>query len=163
MKTKMYFLGIFLLALTLGATAKIKDGRALTGNSFTDLGKYTIVKAQNSMVVEKQALPTYELYYENASNPILIGILKEKNNTNFLVRSNEFEVQYACSKNVFGVKKMDKKFRELPEVSNDSKIDKRNYYAQRVITQNQKSEEELLGLIACYLPSLILEHYHAQL
>ena len=36
-----------------------------------------------------------------------------------------------------------------------------SYYAQRVICQNMKSDDELLGLIACYFPSLVNEEYQA--
>ncbi len=162
MKTKMYFLGIFLLVLVMGVSAKIKDGQAITGNSLTDFGKYTIMVAENPMVVNNQAVKTYELVYENTANPVRIGVLKEKKCTTFLIRSEEFEVQYDCNKNVFGVKKMDKKYRELPEASSDSKINKVSFYSQRVISQSPKTEDQLLGLIACYFPTLVDEQYHAQ-
>ena len=43
----------------------------------------------------------------------------------------------------------------------DAKLDRFNYFSQRVICQNKKSEDELLGLIACYFPKLIKEDYQA--
>jgi hypothetical protein len=162
MKTKMYFLGIFLLALVMGVSAKIKEGQSITGNSLTNFGKYTIVMAESPMVVNNQAVPTYELMYENTVNPVRIGVIKEKKCTTFVVRSDQFEVQYACDKGSFGVQKMNKKYRELPEETCDSKFNKVSFYAQRVITQNPKSEDEMLGLIACYFPNLVDEQYHAQ-
>jgi len=36
-----------------------------------------------------------------------------------------------------------------------------NFFSQRVISANKKSEEELLGLIACYFPVLVNEEYQA--
>jgi hypothetical protein len=162
MKTKMYFLGVFLLTLVTGVSAKIKEGQVITGNSLTGFGKYTIVMSESPMVINSQAVPTFELLYENTANPVRIGVIKEKKCTTFVVRSDEFEVQYSCDKGVFGVKKMDKKYRELPEETCDSKIDKVNFYAQRIITQNPKTEDEMLGLIACYFPNLVDEQYHAQ-
>lgn len=161
MKTKLFILTICVALLSMGATAKIKDGRALSGNSLTDFGKYTIVNAEVPMVVDNQAVKTYELTYEQTSQPIIIGLVKEKKCTTFIVRSDEFEMMYTCNNGVFGVKKMDKKYQQLPKAEMDAKLDKVNYYAQRVISQNNKSEDELLGLIACYFPNLINEEFQA--
>ncbi|SHE95110.1 hypothetical protein SAMN05444274_10367 [Mariniphaga anaerophila] len=162
MKTRMYFLGIFLLALVMGVSARVKLNEAITGNSLTDFGKYTITKSETPMVVNELAVTTYELKYENTANPVRIGVVKEKKCTTFLVKSEQFEVQYSCNKGSFGVQKMDKKYRELPAVACDSKFNKTSFYAQRVICQSLKTEEELLGLIACYFPNLVEEQYHAQ-
>lgn len=163
MKTKLYFLLILLLTVGMSSSARVKDGRALSGNSHTDLGKYSIVKSEVPMVVNDQVLDTYELVYENASKPVKIGVINEKKCTTFLVRSDEIEVQYMCQKGVFGVKKMDKKYRQLDENSSDFKMDRVNYLSQRIITQKSKSENEMLGLIACYFPVLVEKQYQAQL
>lgn len=163
MKTKFYYLVVLLLAIGMSSMARVKDGQALSGNSHTDLGKYSIVKSKVPMVVNDQVLDTYELVYENAAKPVQIGIVNEKKCTTFLVRSDEIEVQYMCQKGVFGVKKMDKKYRQLDENRSDSKMDRVNYLSQRVITKNSKTEKELLGLIACYFPVLVEKQYQAQL
>ena len=161
MKTKLIFLSICAVLFSLGASAKIKDGKALTGKSLTNFGKYTIVKSDASITANNVALETYDLMYENTKNPIRVGVLNEKKCTTFIVKSDEFEVQYTCVNGVFGVKKIEKRFRELPAEANNEKLNRRNYFAQRVICQNKKSKEELLGLIACYLPSLVNEQYQA--
>lgn len=163
MKTKLYYLLVILLAMGMSSTARVKNGQVLSGDSQTDLGKYSIVESEVPMVANDQVLDTYDLVYENASNPVKIGVISEKKCTTFLVRSNEIEVQYVCQKGIFGVKKMDKQYRELTAATADSKLDKVNYYAQRVISQNPKTEKELLGLIACYFPVLVEKQYQAQL
>ena len=163
MKTKLYFLVVILLAAGMSSTARVKDGQILSGNSLTDLGNYSIVKSEVPMVVNDQVLNTYDLVYENASKPVRIGVISEKKCTTFLVRSNEVEVQYVSQKGIFGVKKMDKQYRELTAATADTKIDKVNYYSQRVISQKAKTEKELLGLIACYFPVLVEKQYQAQL
>ncbi len=163
MKTKLVLLAICVALLSMGATAKIKDGKAMTGNSLTSFGKYTIVNSDIPMVYENQVLKTYDLTYENTNNKIRIGILCEdklKCKT-FIVRTDEFEIEYACRNNVFGVKKIEKRFQELPKEEMDLKLNKVSYYAQRVICQNKKSEDDLLGLIACYFPDLVNEEYQA--
>jgi hypothetical protein len=163
MKTKLILLSICIAILSMGATAKIKDGKAMTGNSFTDFGKYTIVNSDVPMVYESQVLKTYELTYENTSNPIMIGLLceDELKCKTFIVRTDDFEIEYTCKNNVFGVKKIEKRFQELPKEEMDMKLNKVSYYSQRVICTNQKAEDELLGLIACYFPNLVNEDYQA--
>jgi len=162
MKTKLLIITICLAVVSLGASAgKIKDGKSLTGNSLTDFGKYKIVKSEAPMVIEDKVLETYDLSYELTSDPIRIGLIKEKNCTTFIVRSDEFEMAYTCNKGVFGVKRVDKKYQEIPKEEMDAKLNKVSYYAQRVICQNKKSDDELLGLIACYFPNLVNEEYQA--
>ena len=90
-------------------------------------------------------------------------MVKEKDCTTFIVRSDEFEIEYTCNKGVFGVKKIESKYQELPKEEMALKLNKVSYYSQRVICQNKKSEDELLGLIACYFPNLINEEYQAGL
>lgn len=161
MKTKLFILTICAAILSLGATAKIKDGKAMTGSSLTDFGKYTITKSENPISVQGEELRTYDLVYENTSEPVRIGLLCEGKCTSFIVKSEGFEVQYTCNKGVFGVKKIEQRFQELPREVNEAKLNKVSYYSQRVICQNKKSEDELLGLIACYFPNLVNEEYQA--
>lgn len=161
MKTRLIILTVCVALLSMGANAKIKDGKALSGNSLTDFGKYTIENSDVPMVVNDQVLKTYDLTYERTNDIVQIGLFKEKDCTTYIVRSDEFEISYTCNKGVFGVKKMDKKFQTIPKEEMDAKLDKVGYYAQRVICQNKKSEEELLGLIACYFPNLVNEEYQA--
>jgi hypothetical protein len=161
MKTKMYFFSVCLLLAAFVVTAKKEGGQVISGNSLTDFGAFTLVESQTKMVVANQAIPTWELIYENTSKPLQIGVIKDKKCTSFLVRSGEFEAQYSCAKNVFGVKKMDSQYRELPEEEFNSKLSKTDFYAQRVISQKPKTEEEMLGLIACYFPNLVDPQYHA--
>ncbi|MCG6188070.1 MULTISPECIES: hypothetical protein [Maribellus] len=161
MKARVLFLIVCVALLSLGANAKIRDGKALSGNSLTEFGKYTIVNSDAPMVIDNKVVKTYDLMYDDVNGSVRIGVLKEKDCTSFVVRSDEFEVMYECNKHVFGVKKIDKKFQTLPTASNNEKLNKVSYYAQRVICQNPKTEDELLGLIACYFPNLINDEYQA--
>ena len=161
MKTKLFILTICVALVSLGASAKIKDGQALTGKSLTEFGKYTITVSDAPMVINDEVVKTYDLTYENTTNPVRIALVKGEECVNFIVRSDEFEVQYTCNKGVFGVKKIETKFQTLPKEEIDAKLDRVSYFSQRVICKNKKSEEELLGLIACYFPSLINDDYQA--
>ncbi len=161
MKTKLFLFSICAMLISLGSSAKLRDGKALTGNSLTSFGKYTIVKSDEPMTVKDQAIQTFDLMYENTTKPVKVGVIPEKGCTTFIVRSEEFEIEYACNKGVFGVKKIEKKYQVLPKEANEAKLNKAGYFSQRVISQNKKSQDELLSLIACYFPNLVNEEYHA--
>lgn len=161
MKTKLFILTICVALLSLGTSAKIKDGQALTGNSLTEFGKYTVTVSDVPMLINNEEVKTYDLNYENTSNTIQIGVVKADACVKFVVRSDEFEIQYSCNKGVFGVKKIESEFQTLPKEEMDAKLDRVSYFAQRVICTNKKSEDELLGLIACYLPTLVNDEYQA--
>jgi len=161
MKTKLFILTICIALVSLGASAKIKEGKALTGNSLTEFGKYTITVSDEPMIIASEAVKTYDLMYENTGNPIRVGLVKEEQCTTFVVRSGDFEIQYSCNKGVFGVNKIESRFQTLPTEEMDAKLNKVNFFSQRVISANKKSEEELLGLIACYFPVLVNEEYQA--
>jgi hypothetical protein len=161
MKTKLFILTICVALVSLGASAKIKDGKALTGNSLTEFGKYTIVASDAPMVINNEVVKTYDLMYENTVNPVRVGLVQEEQCTTFVVRTDDFEIQYSCNKGVFGVKKIESRFQTLPKEEMDAKLNRVSYFAQRVICTNKKSEDELLGLIACYFPALVNEDYQA--
>ena len=161
MKTKLFILTVCVALLSLGASAKIKTGQALTGNSLTEFGNYSITVANTPMMVNNEAVKTYDLMYDNTSNPVKLGVVKTEDCSKFIVRTDEFEVQYTCNKGVFGVKKIEAQYQQLPKEEIDAKLERFNYFSQRVICQDKKSEDELLGLIACYFPKLIKEDYQA--
>jgi hypothetical protein len=161
MKTKLFILTVCVALFSLGASAKIKTGQALTGNSLTEFGNYSITVADAAMMVNNEEVKTYDLMYDNTSNPVKIGVIKTEDCSKFIVRTDEFEVQYTCNKGVFGVKKIEAQYQQLPKEEIDAKLERFNYFSQRVICQDKKSEDELLGLIACYFPKLIKEDYQA--
>ncbi len=158
---KTVFLMLCVTLISLGVYAKPTDGKAISGNSLTKFGSYTIVDSDSKMVLGNKVVKAYDLNYEDINSVIRIGVLKQKDCTSFIIRSDEFEIMYECKKDVFGVKKIAKEYRTLPADANDQKLNKESYYSQRVITNKRKTEEELLGLIACYFPNLVNEDYQA--
>lgn len=161
MKAKLVLLAICVALLSVNVNGKIKDGKAMTGNSLSDFGQYTITHSESPMVYQNKVLETYDLNYENTANPLRIGVLQERKCKTFIVRNDEFEIQYTCNNGYFGVKKIEKRFQEIPKEEMEVKLNKVGYYAQRVICQDKKSTDDLLGLIACYFPDLVNEEYSA--
>jgi hypothetical protein len=163
MKTKVGTLMIWLLLVSLFATAKEKGTSLISGQSLTELGQYSIRTSTEAMTVGNEMLKTYELNYTNSDSPVLIGVKKTKKCMNFIVRTDNFEIEYVCNKNVFGVKRIDKENQTVSSAVINEMLDNAEFYSQRVISQYPKSEDELLGLIACYFPSLIKEDHLAEL
>jgi hypothetical protein len=121
----------------------------------TELGQYSINTSSEALRIGDETLKTYELKYSNSDSPVLIGVKKTKKCMNFIVRTDNFEVEYVCNKHVFGVKRINKEYQTVSRETIDKMMDNADFYSQRVISQYPKTEEELLGLIACYFPSLI--------
>jgi len=136
-------------------SAKETESTLLSGQSLTELGEYAIRTSTESLKAGDQTLKTYELTYSNNDSPILIGIKKTKKCMNFIVHTNNFEVEYTCNNHVFGVKRISKEYQTVSSKVINEMMDNAQFYTQRVISQNPKTEEELLGLIACYFPALI--------
>lgn len=163
MKTKLFILTVCVALLSLGASAKTKYVNTFSGNSLTELGKYTIAQSDVPMVINNEAVKTYDLMYENTTYPVRVGLVQDEQCTTFVVRTDDFEIEYTCNKGVFGVKMIEPKYQTLPMEEINARINRVSYFAQRVISTNKKSEKELLGLIACYFPTLVKEEFQAKL
>jgi hypothetical protein len=125
----------------------------------SEFGKYTIEVSNSPMKINGETVKTYQLSYENADRTVTIGVLPQKTCTNFIIKTSMFEIEYVCNKGIFGVKKINQDHASIAKDINESVLDRAGYFSQKVITQNKKTEEELLGLIACYFPNLIKEEY----
>lgn len=163
MKTKLGILTVCLLLASFFAVAKEKGTSLLSGQSLTELGQYSIRVSNHAMQFGDEFLKTYELNYTNYDSPVLIGVKKTKNCRNFIVRTDNFEIEYVCNKNVFGVKRINKEYQTISPAVINQMLDNADFYSQRIISQYPKTEEELLCLIACYFPSLIKEDHLAEL
>jgi len=163
MKTKFGILTMSLLLVCLLTTAKGTGTSLLSGQSLTELGQYTIHTSADALKIGDETLKTYELSYDNSDSPILIGVKKTKKCMNFIVRTDNFEVEYVCKQHVFGVKRINKAYQTVASDVINEMMDNADFYTQRIISQNPKTEEELLGLIACYFPSLIKNDRLAEL
>ncbi|MCL3779121.1 hypothetical protein EMN47_01860 [Prolixibacteraceae bacterium JC049] len=150
---------LLLLMFVVTSTFATKFATELTGTTPTDFGKYSIKEVSEKMMVDGHAIKTFELNYENTTQKFLIGVQKTKKCKNFIVRSESFEVAYLCNKGVFGVKKLNSKQRSMSASVVKKYLDPKQYDMQKIITQKPKTEEQFLGLIACYFPNLIKAEY----
>jgi hypothetical protein len=163
MKTKLAFLTFGLLLVCFTTMAKGRSTSLISGQSLTELGQYSINTSAEALQVGGETLKTYELTYSNSDSPVLIGVKKTKKCMDFIIHTDNFEVEYVCNKHVFGVKRINNQYQTVSTEVINEMMNNAQFYTQRVISQTPKTEEELLGLIACYFPSLIKDEYLAKL
>ncbi len=160
MKTKLTIL-VMVLFCTI-AYGK-SDEAAIKGDSMSSLGEYVITQSNYPLEISGTSFQTHLLKYENAERPIRIGIENKKKCIHFIIKGPNFEIEYICNRGTFGVKKISHQYQEINENINLVVINKEQLDAQQIISQSAKTEKELLGLIACYLPILIKEKYRTQI
>jgi len=144
--------------LSIPTFALDKD-KVLSGNSDTEFGKYTINKSDKNISIKESNLEVYLLDYEIGEQPVYIAIDHDKNCRNFIVRSKYFEVQYKCRKNNFGVTYMHPKYTTLEPTINSERLNENEFLRQRIITNMEHTDEELLELIASFFPRLLKDNY----
>lgn len=101
----------------------------------------------------------WKVSYSKEETPVTIALRTTAKGTEYVVRSEFFEVIYANDKHGFGVRKMHASMKEVPNLINYSVLNKQQLQQQRVLTPNNVSDKVALGLITSYLPDLLNENY----
>ncbi len=161
MKAKLAILVVIFLCIA--SIGKTSEHGVIRGDSMTTLGEFSITPALFPLEISGTTFETHLLKYENAKRPIRIGVETKKKCVNFIVKGPNFEIEYICDKGVFGAKPISELYQEIKENVNMVVVDKHQLDCQKVISMTEKSNEELLSLIACYLPMLIREQYRMQI
>lgn len=149
---------ILILAVVLLSTVSLSSFAAvntLKGSTLTEFGNYTLTPATNMVVIDNVAYKTWTLTYSGTNEQYQViyapGLDGE---CCFTVRGKNFEIQYAKRGDKFGVKLVDPDKRSLKKKQVMKQIDYDQFVSQLVLTPNEKSQEEYLGLVACFMPLL---------
>jgi hypothetical protein len=146
---------VVIIVFTIITTVLKANPVVLTGDSQTKFGIYQISSASNSVVIDDVAYKTWELCYSGCQEKYLVFVTPGKDgNCNFTVRNEKFEIQYAISNEKFGINWVDQDKRTIKKNDVKKLIKTGSFESQTVLTTNQKTEEEYLGLIACFMPLL---------
>lgn len=128
----------------------------LSGDSHTKYGTYQISDSPQSFVLNDIAYKTWELSYsENNEKYIVFTNPGLNGNCCFTVRNDRFEIQYVVNTGKFGVKLVDSEMRTISRKEIMKQMDSDQFASQSLLTSNPKSEEEYLGMIACFMPMLM--------
>jgi len=90
---------------------------------------------------------------------VTVQMVPTKNGIEYVVYTNYFEISYANGKNGFGAKKVKSTYSKVNENLTNMVLDQDKIANQQIITPNQVTESEALGLIANFLPSLLKNEY----
>ena len=146
---------ILLLVLCVGMTAMSYGKVIARGESNTPFGSYTIELCDQPMALAGEEIKCYLISYSKSPVQLKVYVDKERKCRNYIVLSDELAVMYSCDGNFFGVNKIDKKFRDAGIATDDSKLDRMDYFHQKVIARGQTSDFEAAALIASFFPQLI--------
>jgi hypothetical protein len=147
----------FLLILVLFAgVAALSFGRVIVkGESNTPFGSYTIEVCDQPLMLAGEELKCYLITYENSPAIVKVFVDKEKKCKNYIVTSDDLSVMYTCNGKYFGVNKVGKKYISEGIKTDDSKLDRSDYFRQKVIALGPTDEFDATLLIASYFPELI--------
>lgn len=147
---------IILGVLFFAAVSALSFGKVIIrGESNTPFGSFTIEVSDKPVTVAGEELKCYLISYENSPLQVKVLVDKEKNCKNYVVVSNDLSVMYTCNGKFLGVNKLGKKYTEAGLGTSEEKLDRLDYFHQKVISQGDAAEYDAMTLIASYFPELI--------
>ena len=156
MKAKILTMGLVLL---LAGFANALGQRTYSnivseGATNTPFGNYVVKVSDQPVIIEGEKATAYLITYDKSPVSIEIVVDKEKNCKNYIVISDGLSVMYTCNGVYFGVNKIDEKYNKEGYVTNETNLDKLNYFHQKLIVHGQMEEVPATRMIACYYPLL---------
>lgn len=143
------FVMILLSSLSLSAATVV-------GETHSDLGRYWLKKAANHMTVDGTEIDTYSVHYDNLNTSVYIGIInKTQDCTEFIVKTDDFEVLYTCKNGKFGIKHLPSKYASRSIEENKNGLNMANFSSQKRISNTPQTKQEMLSLIAAMLPNVM--------
>ncbi|HVN57663.1 MAG TPA: hypothetical protein VMT63_05155 [Bacteroidales bacterium] len=140
---------ILLYAVTFGEDVVAK------GQTFSAMGDYTLVKNDQKVLWMGKDCQSYTIRYANSPANVRIIVCKDPGCRRYVVLSDKLCIQYVCNSNYFGVEKLDSKFEAEGYKTDYDKINRFEYFHQKVIGPGQKTEIEATSLIAAFFPLLV--------
>ena len=142
----------FIFITTTGFNKKT----VITGNTNSKLGSFIIIQSDQPLITDTETLRSYDVKYENSDMDLRI-VIDDRNRKclSFIVVSGDFGIQYNCDKHIFGVVKVDDKYIKDGIPKTDERLNRVEYYRQKVLISTQESETNMLRLIAVYFPNLM--------
>jgi hypothetical protein len=151
MKRLVFFTVLMLAACTVSFGTDV----VAKGQTFTAMGDYMISKVDNPVALMGKDCQAYSIKYENSPIEVTVVVCKDKKCRRYLVISDKLSVQYVCTKEYFGVERLNKDFESLGYKTTDQNLNRLEYFHQKVLGHGQRPELEATQLIAAYFPHLL--------
>lgn len=152
MKTRNLFVQAMLIVLTLISV------NVWAGNDGSSEASYKI-SPDLTFTPNSEFQKSWEIAYGESQNPVHVYLKETKKGQEYLVRTKYFEVKYVNGKNGFGAKLVNPSEETVNESLNSSVLNQNKLNTQKCISNNSIVNDQVLDMIASYLPDLINEQY----
>lgn len=104
---------------------------------------------------------SWEITYGESTRPVQVLLSETKTGNEYIVRTGYFEVKYVNSDRGFGVKSLRASEQRIPADLNMKVLDSIGLNKQRIITGSKVADDQVLEMIASFLPELINQEYQS--
>lgn len=148
MKSRNRIFGKVLVALMVVTISSF----AYTGETFNDDYK---ISPKEALTPEAGFQKSWEITYGESGRPVQVLLKETKQGKEYLVRTGYFEVKYVNGNKGFGVRSLKPAEQKVPADLNTKVLDPAGMESQRVISMTRVADDQVLELIASYLPELL--------
>lgn len=152
MKKKNLIVQVMLIVFTLISV------NVWAGNEESFNSNYKISPDQN-FVPTSDFQKSWEIAYGESNTPVHVFLKETKKGQEYLVRTRYFEVKYVNGSNGFGVRMVNASEKTINEALNSAVLNIKSVNTQKCISIQPIGNEQVLNMIASYLPDLINEQY----
>lgn len=125
------------------------------GKTYSALGDYKVQATENPIQMKGNDCKAYVIKYENTPMEVTVVVCKDKRCKKFVVLSDKLSVQYVCNSHYFGVERLDKSLEEAGYKTEDSGLNRVEYFHQKVLGPGQIGEMDATTTIAAFFPFLL--------
>lgn len=147
---KLLFTALLMAVVSL---ASFSREFVASGKTHTSLGDYKIVVSDNPVMMNNEALKTFEISYQNSPMVVKVAIMKGKKCKDYIVLSDRLCVKYVCNRDYFGVEKLSKEISGFE--TSDAALNRLEYFHQKKLTEGMQNEVDNTRMIAAYFPMLL--------
>jgi hypothetical protein len=125
------------------------------GNTYSALGKYKIEMDDNYVTLNGLQHKPYVISFENTKMQVRVAVTMKWGSRIYYVLSDDLSVQYVSNRNYFGVERLGSELEKDGYTTSDSKLNRTQYYRQKVITGGDEWRKDKTALIAAFFPMLL--------
>jgi len=144
--------------LFVALMAVTTTGFAHSGEAFID--DYKISPKEN-FVPGTAFQQSWEITYGESGRPVQVLLKETKNGEEYVIRTGYFEVKYVNSEKGFGVRELKAGEQVVPAGLNSKVLNESMMNNQKVISSTKVAGDQVLDMIASFLPELINENYQS--
>jgi len=135
-------------------TAVFSNQFVAIGNSGSEFGDYRIDGSQ-PITINGKELNTFSISYEKTDLKYLVAIEEDIFCTKYYVVAGSISAEYVSHKDFLGLSSLGNGVKKgiAPEIG--SKINRLEYFHQKIISREYHCDMDCLKLIVCYYPMLI--------